>query len=337
MNIYIQLLTHNAGGGHPLLSHVGEFLLLNAPASFGSAIATVDTYAHFRSRGRPKKTLDFLGERYRERLKSLPLDWFKRKKCLFEIAYLSKLGDAEEMLEQKSKSLSLPLFCDGCREVVSVLSVIQKRLKGTDEFDYAAFDAHLQRRLGELPSCVSDLKSVLDEIKAREQQQIAAREAATRPPIAAHQIAKGGPKAVSLDNDDYAAKYVGWNKDGQQFFLTTPFVPEFPSASSGKDFLALYVFDKAGALLSATIDDLGSRASLDEIGRAALRDEMLASLGEIEYRRIKVAPFSVVRFGIVFGFIPQPPEDEDEDWSVIVEPGDYMCFWPPWSSGDYDT
>ena len=50
-----------------------------------------------------------------------------------------------------------------------------------------------------------------------------------------------------------------------------------------------------------------------------------------------MAPFRVERFGVEFGFIAQPPEGPGEDWSVIVEPGDYMCFWPPWTSGDYDT
>jgi hypothetical protein len=57
----------------------------------------------------------------------------------------------------------------------------------------------------------------------------------------------------------------------------------------------------------------------------------------VKYRRIKVAPFKLEIFGVIFGFIPQAPEEAGEDWSVIVEPGDYMCFWPPWSGGDYDT
>ena len=54
-------------------------------------------------------------------------------------------------------------------------------------------------------------------------------------------------------------------------------------------------------------------------------------------RGVKVAPFKVERFGAEFGFIPQPPEEAGEDWSVIVEPGNYMCFWPPWTTGEYDT
>jgi hypothetical protein len=31
---------------------------------------------------------------------------------------------------------------------------------------------------------------------------------------------------------------------------------------------------------------------------------------------------------VEFGFIPQPPEEPGEDWSVIGEPGNYICFWP---------
>ena len=338
MNIHVLIVTYNGMGGHPVLSYIGHFLLLDAPESFGSAIAMVDIYAHFQSNGPPKQTLERLGDRFRARLKTLPLVWFRRKKCLFEIAYFSKLGDAEEMFEKKSKPVSLSLFHDGCHEIVATLSMIRKRLNTADEFDYEAFDAHLQRRLSQLPTSISELKKLLGEIKAIEQQQIAARAEAVRLVTEGQQMPKGGPKAVALDHDDYTAEYVGWTKNGRQFFLTTPFVPGSHSGGQpGREFLALYLFDKAGALLSATIDDLGPRASLNETARIARRDEMLASLGEVEYRRIKVAPFKVERFGVEFGFIPQPPEEEGGDWSVIVEPGNYMCFWPPWTSGDYDT
>jgi hypothetical protein len=144
------------------------------------------------------------------------------------------------------------------------------------------------------------------------------------------------PKTVSLDHDDYAAADVGRTKDGRQFFLTTPFLPSL-GKDPGREFLALYLFDKQGNLRSATIDDWGPRAGMDLTARLARRDALLASLGKVKYQRIKVAPFRVEMFGVEFGFIPQPPEEPDEDWCVIVEPGDYMCFWPPWTSGDYDT
>src|SRR5262245_35688376 len=147
---------------------------------------------------------------------------------------------------------------------------------------------------------------------------------------------RGPPKLVKVAHDDYHAEYVGKTRDGRQFFLTTPFVPEV-GRSSGREFIALYVFDASGQLLEATIDDLGRRSKLDLEARVVRRDALLESLGPRRTCAIQVAPFSVQRFGVEFGFIARLPEDEGEDWCVTVEPGDYMCFWPPWTSGDYDT
>jgi hypothetical protein len=332
VNIDIWIVIYNGGGGNSVVSFLGDFLLLGAPASFGSAIETVHIYAHFRNKGRPKKTLESMAKSFRKRLKTLPLVWFKRKKRVFEIAYFSKLASVEEVCEPKSKHPSLALFRDGCREIVSALSLIRERLKPTDDFDFEGFDSHLQRRLGQLPTSVAKVKTLLAKFEAMEQKRIQAARSTTL----GQPIPKGGPRAVALSRDDYAAEYVGWTKDGRQFFLTTPFVPAWED-DPGREFLALYVFDRAGALLSASIDDFGPRAKLNEDARVARRDEMLASLGDFKYRKIKVVPFKVARFGVEFGFIPHAPEDEDEDWCVTVEPGDYMCFWPPWTSGDYDT
>jgi hypothetical protein len=104
----------------------------------------------------------------------------------------------------------------------------------------------------------------------------------------------------------------------------------------GREFLALYLFDAEGNLLEAKIDDLGTREQLDEDFARSLREARLSELGKVSFRHIKVAPFRAERFGVDFGLIPHAPEEDDEDWSVTVEPGDYMCFYPPWD-GDYDT
>jgi len=147
---------------------------------------------------------------------------------------------------------------------------------------------------------------------------------------------KGPPELVAIDHDDYHAEYVGWTTSGKQFFLTTPFVPGTATVP-GREFIALYVFDRAGILEEATIDDLGTRDSMDHAARVARRDELLASLGEVKFTRVEIAPFSIQRFGVEFGLIPRPPEEEGEDWCAIFLPGDVMCFWPPWTSGVYDT
>ena len=131
---------------------------------------------------------------------------------------------------------------------------------------------------------------------------------------------------------------VGRTRDGRQFFLTTPF------CWGGPDFIALYLFDTDGNLLEARIDDLGSRSDPTLPGNVKrhesheqdLLSERLAELGEVSLETIQVKPFSIDRGGVTFGLIPQEPDEPDDPWSVIAEPGNYMAFYPPWD-GDYDT
>jgi hypothetical protein len=70
---------------------------------------------------------------------------------------------------------------------------------------------------------------------------------------------------------------------------------------------------------------------------ALVFEQRLAELGTVEYGRIEVQPFELERFGTTFGLVPRPPEEDDDEWAVEVQPGNYMAFFEPWDSGDYDT
>ncbi len=148
----------------------------------------------------------------------------------------------------------------------------------------------------------------------------------------------GAPKRICIGHDDYYAKFVGRTGDGRQFFVTQPFVPY------GHDFVARYLFDGDGQFIEATIHDLGMRSTGGLPGNALLNDSdaeslqqrLIDELAEVEFCDIRVAPFSHASHGITFGLIAEPPEEEDEEWSVIAEPGNYMAFFPPWD-GEYDT
>lgn len=144
------------------------------------------------------------------------------------------------------------------------------------------------------------------------------------------------PKLIAIDHDDYHAEFVGKTADGRQFFLTEPFDPA-TSTKQGNEFVALYLFDKRGHLIEAYIDEFGPRSNMDRNAREMLCQKRLTDLGEIEFGRIEVAPFSIKKFGITFGLIPNEPEDEDDELSISLEPGDYMAFYEPWDSGDYLT
>lgn len=154
-------------------------------------------------------------------------------------------------------------------------------------------------------------------------------------------MAQGAPELIAINHDDYHAKHVGKTAAGRQFFLTTPFMPAI-GGDAGREFLALYFFDAEGKLLEAKIDDLGIRQDSILPGQVnpnhaqSLLEFWLSQLGQISFCDIHVAPFRIERFGIEFGLIPHEPEEEDENWWVTVEPGDYMAFYSPWD-GDYDT
>ncbi len=143
------------------------------------------------------------------------------------------------------------------------------------------------------------------------------------------------PKLIAIDPDEHRAKHVGWTADRHQVFITTPFVPATPG-DPGREFLAVFLFDDAGTLTEARIDDLGPRSKLDERRARELSDQRLADVGEVSVDRIEIAPFEIERFGVKFGLIAAPPE-EDDHWVVELHPGNYMAFYEPWDSGDYDT
>lgn len=76
---------------------------------------------------------------------------------------------------------------------------------------------------------------------------------------------------------------------------------------------------------------------MDAQGATLLLEQRLAELGPVSYGRIEVQPFEVERFGTTFGLVLRVPEDEDDVWAVEVQPGNYMAFFEPFDSGDYDT
>lgn len=73
-------------------------------------------------------------------------------------------------------------------------------------------------------------------------------------------MSKPDPIAIAYDN--YHAKNIGRLPEGGQFFLTTPFIQAI-GRSAGREFIALFLFDKRGRFLEARIDDLGTRGELD--------------------------------------------------------------------------
>lgn len=147
------------------------------------------------------------------------------------------------------------------------------------------------------------------------------------------------PRFVQINHDDYHAQYVGKTADKHQFFLTFPFAPTVGTAKGGS-YIALYLFDEFGLLTDAQIFDQHLEKLSTQTAVEQFTEVLLSKLGTYELGNIKVAPFSIEKFGRTFGLVYDAGEhDEDEEdlgvW-VTVEPGNYMAFSPPWD-GDYDT
>ena len=106
---------------------------------------------------------------------------------------------------------------------------------------------------------------------------------------------------------------------------------------SGREFLAVYIFDPNGKLVEARIDDLGPCSALDRDQSRKLLEQRMSELGPFDYVRILVQPFAIERFGTTFGLVPRAPEGEDDNWWIELQPGNYMAFHEPWDSGEYDT
>ncbi len=145
------------------------------------------------------------------------------------------------------------------------------------------------------------------------------------------------PDLIAIDHDDYHAEHVGHTGDGRQFFLTNPFEPPLGNDKGG-EYVALFLFDREGNLLDGR--DRRFRSPVDRRRRLraeACIERRLAGLRQVTFDRIEVKPFAVEKFGRQFGLIPREPEDADDPWAVEMLPGNYMAFFEPWDSGEYDT
>lgn len=144
------------------------------------------------------------------------------------------------------------------------------------------------------------------------------------------------PEKIVINHDDYYAKHVGVTKDGLQFFLTAPF-ESASKDSKGCEYIALFKFDEDGNLVDSIINTLGPRDSFLEADAKERYYTCLKELGELEYCRIKVKPFCIKHNGIDMGLIVRESESEVGTWAAELLPGNYMAFFEPWDSGEYDT
>jgi hypothetical protein len=332
MEIIYWVVTYNGYSAHPLAQYAKTFLIQGAPRSLGSTIKTFELYAHVKTRGRAPHSLGGMKKDFPAHLKMLPRVRFLRRYARVDISYVCHLGFEEDLLLKGGDAGPVEMFRAACLEIASALQLAKTGLKKTDDFDWEAFSAHVNHQLTKIPTTGPELARVMEAVDAGHAKRM------EQPPVVVAPSAralKKKPKLIAIDHDDHHASHIGRLADGAQFFLTTPFVPA--NDEGGREFVALYLFDAKGTFKEARIEDLGTRATLDPEHARKVFERLFTELGPVKFGRIKVEPFQVQRFGLQFGLIPELLENEEDDWSVVIQPGNYMAFFKPWNSGDYDT
>jgi hypothetical protein len=336
MRILPWLIVYNGLGPDETLDRAASFLMGSPPRMFGSAVKEIELCLKVRTRTTSSPTP--VGKQRRDYVESLkvhPQVGFLRRYSKLRVAYVSRLKierysirllPQNKWVKDKRVARSLASFRAACHEMASHLRLAEAKLKKADDFDWDAFSAHLDKRLSELPKSRMEFQRLVKKLVSPWDHEPDSEDVE---PTASD--LKRKPKLIAINHDDDRAAHIGRMADGRQFFLTTPFIP------ADREFVALYLFEPNGKFQKAFIDDLGKREKLDRQKEKEVFEKRLKQLGPIEFGRIRVEPFKIKRFGTEFGLVPLFLADEDGDWTVEAHPGNYMGFFKPWNSGEYDT
>jgi hypothetical protein len=135
--------------------------------------------------------------------------------------------------------------------------------------------------------------------------------------------------------DDYHLQNVGRTRQGNGFWITQQLVAE---KNDTRDFIAAYIFDKEGILISADVIDLGRRSRPEYLNSEEVIRRMKCKIDASENGQIWVRPFSVTFHGLSFGLIMRKPDDEsDKQFKPVIDamPGHTLMFHEPWDLCNY--
>jgi hypothetical protein len=149
-------------------------------------------------------------------------------------------------------------------------------------------------------------------------------------------------RILILREEDYHTDQIGKYGDGNQFMaFVTASLPPIPGLKDWQRhkrwYAVLHTFDAEGAHLGTRAWFAGTTAEGERavIERAETRlEEMLTSLGPIEFEDVNVKLFQVEVDAQPFGLVDASEPDEDYQ-AIHLLPND-LAFFEPWD-GTYDT
>ncbi len=156
MKMYFMSHTYNSYGSWTCYSILADFLCDGIP-NFGDALKEITVEIYYPNVGKPKKTLEGLFESHQAFRDTLPKVTFLRKKKTASIHVAST--DSGTMFEK----LSLTRFKARYANVLEWLSLLKKRLKKTDKFDFNAFLEYCKSREQEMPKTLAGLRELEEQ------------------------------------------------------------------------------------------------------------------------------------------------------------------------------
>jgi hypothetical protein len=141
------------------------------------------------------------------------------------------------------------------------------------------------------------------------------------------------PARFTIVPDDYHVPYAGTAEDGRKFFLSDEL---FDQSSA---YVGLFLWKTDGTFDEVKVDKVARPAGLPpgQAGPANAEDlvaSRLAELGKYVLEPIEVEPFTEKVDGVTFGWVVN---QFDGEYSINIEPGDFIAYYEPWDGLEYDT
>lgn len=141
------------------------------------------------------------------------------------------------------------------------------------------------------------------------------------------------PTRFTIVPDDYHVPYAGTAQDGRRFFLTEEL---FDSRSA---YVGLFLWRADGTFDEVKVDKIprlaaGPPGQAGPAGADKLISSRLAELGKYTLEPIQVAPFTKNIAGVTFGWVV---DQVDGEYSIYIEPGNFIAYHAPWDGLGYDT
>lgn len=153
-------------------SPIGDLLELRLD-DYREAITSFHIEAYLRSATyNPLPTLEGLFKQYHAYLEKLPKITFHRKLGRVTIEFESKARTAED---EESRRVSVETTNAAMREFTTILPLLEKRLKKSDDFDYARFISDANRLLANGFSSEEEIQSIQAQAKEKRRVERAAK------------------------------------------------------------------------------------------------------------------------------------------------------------------